>query len=127
MKKTLFMLLTMMGTLTALADNTTYPYLIVETTAGTTTAIDVSSAAVPLTFSGTTLKVGDKTFTLTDLSKMYFSTSNETTGISEITTADLDEVTDIYDLQGRKVSKDQMRRGIYVIKTNKGTFKVNVK
>lgn len=121
------MLLTMMGTLTAQADNTTYPYLIVETTAGTTTAIDVSSVAVPLTFSGTTLKVGDKTFTLTDLSKMYFSTSNETTGISEITTADLDEVTDIYDLQGRKVSKDQMRRGIYVIKTNKGTFKVNVK
>ena len=51
----------MMGTLTAQADNTTYPYLIVETTAGTTTAIDVSSAAVPLTFSGTTLKVGDKT------------------------------------------------------------------
>ncbi len=116
----------MMGTLTVQAGDTTYPYLIIETTAGTT-AIDVSSAAVSLTFSGTTLTVGGKTFTLTDLSKMYFSTTNETTGISEITAADLDEATDIYDLQGRKVSKDQMRRGIFVIKTNKGTFKVNVK
>ena len=40
---------------------------------------------------------------------------------------DLDEATEIYDLQGHKVTKDLMRRGVYVIKTKQGTFKLNVK
>jgi hypothetical protein len=41
--------------------------------------------------------------------------------------ADLDEATDIYDLQGHKVSKDQMRRGVYIVKTNSRTYKMVVK
>ena len=58
---------------------------------------------------------------------MYFSTSDETTGIEEINVTTLDEKADIYDLQGRKVSKEKMRRGVYVIKTKNGVRKVNVK
>ncbi|MBQ9667896.1 MAG: hypothetical protein IJV45_04010, partial [Prevotella sp.] len=71
--------------------------------------------------------VGGQTFTLADLSKMYFSNTNETTAIQEVKAADLDDDADIYDLQGRKVTKAQMRRGIYVVKTNGGTYKVNVR
>ena len=74
-----------------------------------------------------TMLVGTQSFTLSNLSKMYFSNTDETTGISEVMRAELDEATEIYNLQGHKVSKDQMRRGVYVIKTKQGTFKLNVK
>ena len=74
-----------------------------------------------------TMLVGTQSFTLSNLSKMYFSNTDETTGISEVMRAELDEATEIYNLQGHKVSKDQMRRGVYVIKTKQGTFKLNVR
>ena len=81
-----------------------------------------------LTLTDGTLTIGNLSFSLADLSKMYFSTSDETaTGIQELRVADLDETADIYDLQGRKVAKAQMRKGIYVVKTSNGTYKVNVK
>lgn len=126
MKKTLFCLMTLLGTLTAQAAD--YPYLTFELTDGTKASVSVLSD-VTLSFSGTTLTAGSQKFELSNLSKMYFTTSDEssTTGISEVMKADLDEATDIYDLQGHKISKDQMRRGIYIIKTKNGTFKVNIK
>ena len=58
---------------------------------------------------------------------MYFSNTNETTGIEEITSDTLDEAADIYDLQGHKVSKDQMRRGVYIVKTKNRTYKIMAK
>ena len=124
MKKALLFILTMMGVMTAHAED--YTYLTFELTDGTKTSVSVSS--LTLTISGTTLTAGTETFTLANLSKMYFSTGDESTaGISEVMAADLDEATAIYDLQGRKVTKDQMRHGVYVIKTKQGTYKVNVK
>ena len=125
MKKILMLLTMLVGALTAQAED--YTYLTFETTDGAKASVSVASD-VTLTISGTTLTVGSQSFTLTNLSKMYFSTSDETTtGISEVMKADLDEAMEIYDLQGKKVSKDQMRRGVYVIKTKQGTFKLNVK
>ena len=41
--------------------------------------------------------------------------------------ADLDEATDIYDLQGHKVTKAQMRRGVYIVKTKSRTYKMVVR
>lgn len=124
MKKTLLFILTMMAGMTVHAED--YPYLTFELTDGTKTSVSVSS--LPLTINGTTLTAGTESFTLTNLSKMYFSADDQSTaGISEIMATDLNEATAVYDLQGRKVSKDQMRSGIYVIKTKQGTFKVNVK
>ena len=76
---------------------------------------------------GTTLTIGSESFTLTNLSKMYFSTTSETTGIAEAQTISDDEVEAIYDLSGHQVTKEQMRRGVYIIKTRKGTSKVTVK
>ena len=124
MKKRLLLLTSLVGVLTAHAVD--YPYLTFELTDGTKASVSVSSD-VTLSFSSSTLTIGSQTFTLTNLSQMYFSAADETTGISEVMTADLNEATDIYDLQGHKVSRDQMRRGVYIIKTNSGTFKVNVR
>lgn len=124
MKKLAVLFTTLSVALMVQADN--YPYLTFETADGTKTS--VSSATLTITIQDGKLVAGSQEFTLADLSKMYFSTSDETTsGIEEISITSLEEAISIYDLQGRKVSKDQMRRGIYVIKTKSGTRKVNVK
>ncbi len=127
MKKVLLFLMTMMGA-TAQADDGTYSYLTFETADGAKTSVALSSSQTVLALSDGTLTVGNLSFSLADLSRMYFSTSDETaTGIQQLRVADLDDAADIYDLQGRKVAKAQMRKGIYVVKTSNGTYKVNVK
>lgn len=125
MKKLMMLLTLMMGTMGMKAAD--YPYLTFELTDGSKASVSVSSD-VAMTFSGTTLTIGSESFTLTNLSKMYFSASNETSmGISALEIADSDEVEAIYNLQGHKVSRDQMQRGVYIIKTKKGTSKITVK
>ena len=123
MKKLIVLLLMMIGTLTAHAAD--YTYLTFETTDGAKVSVEASSLTI--TISGTTLTAGSQSFTLSNLSKMYFSNSDETTGIETLSVSDWNEITDIYDLNGRKVSKDQMQRGVYVIKTKSGTHKIAVK
>ena len=123
MKKMLVLLSMMMGPLASFADD--YPYLTFETADGAKTSISTESLTINI--QDGKLMAGSMELTLADLSKMYFSTSDETTGIEEINVTTLDEDVDIYDLQGRKVSKGQMRRGVYVIKTKNGVRKVNVK
>ncbi len=128
MKKILLLLTMLVGAMTAQAED--YTYLTFETTDGAKASVSVASD-VTLTISGTTLTVGSQSFTLTNLSKMYFSTTHETgtTGIETIDNGQLtiDNSTEIYDLQGHKVSKDQMRRGVYIVKTNSRTYKMVVK
>ena len=112
------------GTLAVQAEK--YAYLTFETTDGAKASVAVSS--LTLTISGNTLTAGSQTFTLSNLSKMYFSSSDETTtGIEEITSATLDEAAEFYDLKGHKVSKEQMRRGVYIVKTNSRTYKMIVR
>ena len=124
MKKIILFMTMMVGVLTAHADS--YTFLTFESTDGAKASVSVSD--MTLTISGTTLTAGTQSFTLTNLSKMYFSTSDETTtGISEVMKADLDEATDIYDLQGHKVTKAQMRRGVYIVKTKSRTYKMVVR
>ncbi len=106
-------------------DGDVYTYLTFEMTDGT--KVSVATSSLTLTFSGNTLTVGSQTFTLSNLSKMYFSTSNEsTTGIQEMATLD-DENAEIYDLQGHQIQKEQMRKGVYIIKTKNRTRKILVK
>lgn len=123
MKKYLLIVMALVGALTVQAEE--YAYLTFETTDGTKASVDVSS--LTLTVSGNTLTAGSQTFILSNLSKMYFSNTNETTAIEEITTATLDEAVDIYDLQGHKVTKEQMKRGAYIVKTKSKTYKMIVK
>ena len=125
MKNILCLFMALVGALTAQAAD--YNYLTFETTDGVKTSVDVSSLPVTINLDNSTLTIGSQTFALADLSKMYFSTQSETTGIEEISSATIDDDAVIYDLYGRKVTKAQMRRGIYVMKTKLGTRKVNVR
>ena len=124
MKKIFILLTVLVATLTVQAEG--YTYLTFETTDGAKASVAVEN--LTLTISGTTLTAGSQQFTLSNLSKMYFSTSDETaTGIEEINSAAIEEATDIYDLQGHKVSKEQMKKGVYIVKTNSRTYKMVVR
>ena len=127
MKKIVLLLMTLVGGGLAVQAEDSYTYLTFETTDGAKVSVSVSSLPVTINLDNSTLVIGNETFALADLSKMYFSTQSETTGIQEINSATTDEAADIYDLQGHKVTKAQMRHGIYVIKTKQGTRKVSVK
>ena len=128
MKKIALTLLILVGKLTAQAND--FTYLTFETTDGTKTSVDVSSLPVTINLDNSTLTIGNQTFALADLSKMYFSTADETTtGISEELSVKSDEfaTATFYDLQGHKVSKDQLRKGVYIVKTQSRTYKLVVK
>ena len=103
MKKILMLLTMLVGALTAQAED--YTYLTFETTDGAKASVSVASD-VTLTISGTTLTVGSQSFTLTNLSKMYFSNTDETTtGISEKLRVNSEEfaTATFYDLNGKMV------------------------
>ena len=123
-KNVLTLLLLLVAMLAQAAD---YPYLTFEMTDGQKTSVSVTSLSISI--ADGKLTVGGQTFDLSSLSKMYFSTASETTDISVVKNSQLtiDDDAEIYDLQGRRLSKDQMRHGIYVVKTKNGTFKVNMK
>jgi len=124
MKKLFLLLTVLVTTLTVQAES--YTYLTFETTEGAKASVSVEN--LTLTINGTTLTAGSQQFALSNLSKMYFSTSDETaTGIEEINSASIEEATDIYDLQGHKVSKEQMRKGVYIVKTKSRTYKMVVR
>lgn len=122
MKKLLLSLMLLLGTFTAHAED--YPYLTFQMTDGA--RVSVSSSSLTISISGTTLKAGDQSFTVSNLSKMYFSDHDESTGIETLSVSDWNEVTDIYDLNGKKVTKDQMQKGVYVVRSKKGTYKMTV-
>ena len=126
MKKILLLFMALVGALTAQADD--YAYLTFETTDGAKTSVAVES--LTLTISGTILTAGSQQFTLSNLAKMYFSNTDETaTGIETIDNGQLtmDNSAEIYDLQGHKVSKSAMRKGVYIVKTNNRTYKMIVR
>ena len=123
MREKLLLFMMLIGSMALHAED--YTYLTFETTDGAKVSISVSSLSI--TISGTALTAGDQSFTLSNLSKMYFSSSNETTGIESFTIVDGDEITEINDLKGSKVSKDQMHKGVYVVKSKNGTHKITVR
>ena len=127
MKKLFLFLTLMVGTLTAQADG--YTYLTFETTDGAKTSVDVSSLPVTINLDNSTLTIGSQTFALADLSKMYFSTQSETTGISEELRVNSEEFASatFYDLQGHKLTKEQMKKGVYIVKTTSKTYKIVIR
>ena len=124
MKKIVLLLMTLVGGGLAVQADDNYTYLTFETTDGAKVSVSVSSLPVTINLDNSTLAIGNETFALADLSKMYFSTQSETTGIQEISSATIDEAADIYDLQGHKVTKAQMKKGVYIVKTNSKTYKI---
>jgi len=125
MKKIVLLFMTLVGALAVQAEET-YTYLTFETTDGAKAS--VPATGLSLKIDGNTLTAGSQQFTLSNLSKMYFSASDESaTGIEGITSETLDEDADIYDLQGHKVTKAQMKKGVYIVKTKERTYKIMAK
>ena len=126
MKSFILGILMMAGTLPTMAES--YPYLTFELTDGTKVSVSVSS--LTLTVNGTTLKAGSQTFTISNLSKIYFSSTDETSGataIDELIADDL-EGKEIYDLNGHKLDSDaQLPRGVYIVKSKNKTCKIVVR
>jgi len=124
MRKIIFTLAVVAFSLSAQAYD--YPYLAFQTSDGSVTTVSVESLSITISDGQLVATNGDgsKSFTLSDLSKMYFST--ESTAISSVETETNVEVS-IYDLTGRKVSPQEMQRGVYILKTSIGTRKVTVK
>ena len=129
MKKIVLLLMTLVGSVLTVQAEDTYTYLTFETTDGSKTSLDVSSLPVTINLDNSTLTIGNQTFALADLSKMYFSTQSETTGIETIDNGQwtMDNSAEFYDLQGHKVTKAQMKKGVYIVKTNSKTYKIVVK
>ena len=129
MKKIVFLLMTLVGGVLTVQAEDTYTYLTFETTDGSKTSVDISSLPVTINLDNSTLTIGNQTFALADLSKMYFSTQSETTGIETIDNGQwtMDNSAEFYDLQGHKVTKAQMKKGVYIVKTNSKTYKIVVK
>ena len=129
MKKIALLLMTLVGGGLAVQAEDSYTYLTFETTDGAKVSVSVSSLPVTINLDNSTLAIGNETFALADLSKMYFSTQSETTGIETIDNGQwtMDNSAEFYDLQGHKVTKAQMKKGVYIVKTNSKTYKIVVK
>ena len=137
MKKFFLLLVALIGAFTAQAG--TYAYLTFETTDGAKVSVPVE--ALSLTVSGNTLTAGSQLFVLANLAKMYFTETDEggTTGIESMVNGlwTIDNATEIYDLQGKKVkngelsngklSNSQLPKGAYIVKTKEKTYKLIVK
>lgn len=130
MKRTLLIAMCVIGSAAARAYD--YPYLVFQTADGTATSVDVSDLTISV--NGTELVVtnssGTQTFTLSDLSKMYFS---ETSGIADIS-SDKNAMIEVYSLSGNRIgtfddlviARKQLEKGIYIVKTNGQTSKISI-
>ena len=138
MKKYLSIILALAGIATAQAEDNDYPYLMFQTADGTTTA--VASSNLTITFSdgkliATDANNGIQTFTLTDLSKMFFSATADVTGIEETEAEEDDEAVEVFTTTGislgkfenMKEAQSKLERGIYVMKSKSRTLKIAVK
>lgn len=111
-----------------------YPYLVVQSADGTTKSIAVESLV--LTFQNGQLVAsngdGTQSFTLTDLNKMYFTSS--ATSISQ-TAEQEEEPVEVYALSGMFIgrfdslstAKASLKQGVYLMKTKGTTKKMAIK
>jgi hypothetical protein len=131
MKKIAIVFLLLVSALTTSAEG--FPYLTFELTDGSKVSVDVTQ--LTLAISGNTLKAGSLSFTLTNLSKMYFSNTNETTtGIEDVEEQALSDfsIAEVYDLNGRRIlngssMKGRLPQGVYIVKTREKTYKMMVR
>ena len=131
MKKTMLMiLLCILSSLTMRAGD--YQYLVFTLSNGTTQAVTATDLTIAFTSdnliatsNGTTVA----TLPLSTLTSMEFSVDGST-GISQISANQLvtDEETVIYDIQGRQMPQGAaLPKGVYIVKNNNRTLKVNIR
>lgn len=130
MKRILLTATCVIGLTTAKAYD--YPYLVFQTVDGTATAVDVNDLTIAVNGSSIVVTNGSGTqaFTLSELSKMYFSA---TAGISEVQ-SDKEQAVEVYSLSGQSLgtyddlstARQQLERGIYIVKANGKTSKISI-
>jgi len=135
MKNTLILILTFTTSLMTYANDYTYNYLVFTTRDGTEKAITVEN--LKLSFVDGQLVVDNgvesQTYSLTSLSKMFFSEST-VDGIVE-TVINGNEVVDVFTVSGIWMgkfgnvddAKKSLQRGVYVLKQGKTTSKIAIK
>ena len=106
MKKAALFIMLLAGTLSLKADG--YAYLTFETADGKKVSVPLTSLTLSLSASELTAGTG-------------------ITSLGAEAVAESDESAVFYDLRGRRVSRDQMRSGIYIVKSKNKTAKIFVK
>lgn len=126
MRKFTFLCLFFVGMLTLHAENT-YSYLTFETTDGAKFSVQASS--ISLSVKGNVLTAGEYEFVVSNLIKMYFSAVDESTTTRVDATMDttFDEAVEIYNLKGAKVEKNELTKGVYIVKMKNGVNKIVVR
>ena len=111
-----------------------YPYLALESSDGVVLTVEVEGLTFTIgesTLTATSSEGSTYTFTLSTLSKMYFT--DESTGIMPLS-ADSDEQVEVYNTLGQSMgsyrnaaaAKAALSRGVYVVKSKSATFKISL-
>lgn len=134
MKKLVLTTLITLGSLQAQAYD--YPYLVFQNTEGTTTAFAVESLTITISDGKLVAKnaEGTQSFTLGDLSKMYFTRQADLTGISNTDTSE-DEIVEIFTTGGVNLckylnvneAKSSLKPGLYILKSKQKSYKIVIK
>lgn len=132
MKKKMMLLMVALGAMTAQAYD--YPYLTFQKTDGTVQSVAVDDLTIAVSDGQlvATNADGSQTFTLTELSKMYFSTT-DAAAIEDVTASEA--AVEVYTVQGvskgafssMEAARATLQRGVYIIKQGVSTFKIAVK
>ena len=103
-----------------------FGYMVFTLNDGTMKSITANGLTLSFTDGNLSAKSGNNELTipLNSLKVMAFS-KNGVTAIGD-TMAD-DDSEEIYDLQGNRVTRAEMRKGVYIIKTKNRTYKVNIR
>lgn len=134
MKKVFFALL--LAVQTASAELYDYPYVAFQTTDGIVKTISVSSLSLTVS-DGVLIATSDdgaESFTLSDLSKMYFTTEAAVTKVQNAESTDTSGV-EVTSLAGVfygtfpsvEAARQSLPAGMYIVKNSKETFKIAVK
>ena len=133
MKKMALATLISLGTLQTQAYD--YPYLVFQNIEGSTTVMAVESLTITISDGKlvATNADGTQSFSLTDLSKMFFTQTADLTVISSAETSD--EAVEVFTTGGMKLGKFQdvstakasLKPGLYILKSKSKTTKFLVK
>lgn len=122
MKRIFLILLVLIGLRGYAVD---FPYLTFRLNDGG--KFSFPSAGLTMNITGNVLTVSQNSFTVSNLSAMYFSATDETSGIKGISADQISSDAVIYNLNGNRIRKNQMDKGVYLVRDKNGTYKIIVK
>lgn len=133
MKRILYLLVAMIATTAATADD--YPYLTFEKSDGTKQSVAVENLTLAISNGELVVNSGTYSFSLTDLTKMYFTTG-DATSIEELATKlPADCSVEVFSLEGvslgqfdsLQAARSVLQQGVFIFKIQGQTLKVTVK